>query len=418
MPNSTKTRAVSCLILPLLLILITLQASAVSGNLIVYSNNGDLVDNGNYDRWIKQFKKKYPSINKVSIIVARNYEVESIELFSNRSFGDVTMIPENIPKDVYPNYFEPLNELKLSQHVYFNDSWAYQGKEYGYSQGVSVEGLIYNKKIFKTLKLAVPQTLNELYTAAEVIAKAGITPLMLNIGSSWPLQQWDKAPIAIANDAGYYDKLLTNNRPFSTTGSYGKSLAIAHKFYQKGWAEKNIIEDNWDNSKTLFAEGKLAMYFLGGWAIPQLISKGINSDDVGFAPFPLTNNTPQIGLVNKDWGLAVSKFSRNKKAAKAWLKFLLTETDFADQSGFIPTDKRKKAKLVQMAEFQGYQPTMLQTQSPSFQFTRLTNMAGIDFMGGRYIRDILLSSNFEKSMQYWNRQWALALKNNDNTIEK
>ncbi len=387
--------------------------AAIKGDLVVYTNRGDLIDNGSFKKWIAAFKNKYPTFGDIKLKRSDNFEVESVKLFAARQYGDVTLIPENLPKDVYPNYFEPLNNLGLSKHLYFADAWAYQGKEYAYSQGVSVEGLVYNKAVFKKLGLDVPQTLTELYKAAAVLKQNGVTPLSLNIGSAWPLQQWDKAPVLIAGNANYYNEMLKNEAPYVKNGAFAQSLNIPFTFYQKGWSEDNIIDDNWENSKAQFVKGKAAMYFLGSWVIPQLIDKGLASKDVGFAPFPFTNNTKTVGLVNKDWGLGVSRYSKNKIAAKAWLKFLLTESDFADMSGFIPTDKRKKPNLRQMREFQSYQPEMIQAKSPSFQFIRLTNMAGIDFMRGGYIRNIILSSDFDMAINYWDRRWALALKNGD-----
>ena len=400
----------------LLLGIVSSAQAKVSGELTIVTNRGDLVDNGSYQRWVKEFKRKYPGMGKINLNRSDNYEVESVAMFQLREYGDVTLVPENLPKDLYPNYFVDLSNLEMSQHVYFDDAWAFDDEVYAFTQGVSVEGLVYNKLVFEQLNLKVPTTRSELFALAEKLDANGVTPLSMNVGAAWPLQQWDKAPVAIAEDGEYYESLLTLKSPFSKHSPYGQSLGIAHRFFKEGWIEDNIIENGWDKSKRAFIEGRSAMFFLGSWVIPQLMDLGMASEDIGFVPFPFSDKARPVGLINKDWGIAVSKYSKNQESAKAWIEFLFTETDYADVAGFIPTDKRRKTNLAQMREFQSLNPELVQAQSPSHQFIRLTNMAGIDFMRGTYIRDILLSTDFDRALAHWNKKWNLALVNqrNDN----
>lgn len=391
-------------------------AAQISGDITIVTNRGDLIDNGSYQRWIAEFKKQYPQVDKVTLKRSDNYEVESVAMFQLREYGDVTLVPENLPKDLYPNYFVPLNDLGLKNHMYFNDAWSFEGSDYAYTQGVSVEGLVYNKTVFARHNLTVPTSRTQLFELAAKLDSLGITPLTMNVGAAWPLQQWDKAPVAIAKDGDYYDTLLSTRSPFSSSSPYGQSLAIAHRFLKNGWVEDNIIEDGWNKSKSNFVEAKTAMFYLGSWVVPQLMDLGMSAQNIGFAPFPFTDEAKTTGLINKDWGIAVSKYSDNPETAKAWITFLFTQSDYADLAGFIPTDKRRESNLLQMQEFQSFNPTLIQAQSPSHRFIRITNMAGIDFMRGTYIRDILLSSDFERALRYWNNKWNLALANQNKIL--
>lgn len=47
--------------------------------------------------------------------------------------------------------------------------------------------------------------------------------------------------------------------------------------------------------------------------------------------------------LSNDYWLAVNKNSENKATAKAWIKFLIEESDLADELGFMPTLKTRES---------------------------------------------------------------------------
>lgn len=397
-------------ILSLMLITVPLQAQ-VSGHISVFTNRGDLVRNGSFKRWVAEFQSAYPG-TRVNVVLVERYAEEMAARFENRDYGDVILVPTDMPKEAYPKFFLPLDSLGLSDKVYFANSWAYEGKEYAYTQGVSAEGLIYNRRVFKAAGISEPPTtLSKFFEDCAAVKAAGATPFYLNVGAGWPLQQWDKAVMLLAGDGNYYQTMLDASSPFAPSQPYAQSLAIANKIFTDGYSEKDFVLDQWQVSKKAFASDKSAMFFLGSWAIPQLVEAGIPSRDVGFVPFPIDDSGEAKGILNFDWGIAVSRFSRNPETARTWIKFLLTRSDFADVSGFIPTVKSRRSGMRQLSEYMDTKPQVIQTAAYQNRFLRLANKAGMDFLGGSYIRDILLSPDFEGSMSYWNRRWRQARAN-------
>src|SRR5690606_34987485 len=179
-----------------------------------------------------------------------------------------------------------------------------------------------------------PTTLEELEAVAEVIKASGRIAIALNVGAGWPLQQWDKAAMVFANDGQYYDSMVSDPAPFANRKPYRQSLSVAKRLFERGYSEPDFVLDLWESSKRDFAEGRIAMFFLGSWVIPQLVGEGIPSTDIGFVPFPLDNSGQSVGILNYDWGIAVAKNSRNPATAKAWIRFLLSRSDFSDVAGF------------------------------------------------------------------------------------
>jgi len=399
-----------------ILVLLSVMFSAslhaqVSGPISVFTNRGDLIRNGSFKRWVREFTALHPEAS-VKVVLVERYGEEMAVRFENRDYGDVILVPTDMPKAAYPKFFLPLNGMKLSDKLYFADSWAYSGKEYAYTQGVSAEGLIYNKRVLKEVGYAKPPvTLSDFYALCEKIKAAGKTPIYLNVGAGWPLQQWDKAVMVLSEDGNYYEKMMEEASPFGKGKPYEQSMKIASTIFKNGYSEQDYVLDQWQDSKKQFSSNQSGLFFLGSWAIPQLIETGIASKDVGFVPFPMDDSGVSKGILNFDWGIAISRFTKNPRTAKAWLDFVLTRSDFADTSGFIPTVKKRRSGMPQLAEYMSYKPVVIQTVSYQNNFLRLTNKAGIDFMGGNYVRNILLSPDFEGSMRYWNKRWRQARAN-------
>ncbi|MNZ78092.1 Bacterial extracellular solute-binding protein [compost metagenome] len=76
------------------------------------------------------------------------------------------------------------------------------------------------------------------------------------------------------------------------------------------------------------ANGKIGAMVLGSWAIGQIQELATNPDDIAYMPFP-TNAAEVIMPLSDDYTLAISKHSKNKEAAKAWIEWFIKETDYS-----------------------------------------------------------------------------------------
>lgn len=385
--------------------------AAVSGEITFYSNRVDLVNNGSYARWVREFQALHPGA-RVRVEGIADYEAAMPKRFEARNYGDVMLVPRDMPRQTFPKYFVPLNNLQLQDKIYFADNWAYEGQHYAYTQGVIAEGLIYNKRLLSAAGLQqLPRTLDELLALAAQLKTAGKVPMALNLGAAWPLQQWDKATMALAGDGNYFATMIDDSQPFAPGKPYYQSLKIAHTLFSRDYSEPDFILNNWELSKRDFIANKTALFFLGNWVIPQLIESGMRSEDIGFIPFPFDNSGQPKAILNFDWGMAVSRYSKNPDTAKAWIEFIISQSNFADVAGFIPTHKSRSANMPQLAEYMAYNPQIIQVAPESNDFIRMANKAGMDFMRGHYIRNIVLSPDFEGSMAYWNKRWRQAKEN-------
>jgi len=392
-----------------------LQAGEVSGEITFYTNRTDLVQAGEFKNWVDQFKAKYPKVTDVKVVGMADYLGGLRPRMNSGDFGDVVLILPSIPSTQYKQFYEPLDDLGYKDKIYFPDEWKDKSSDvsYGISSGNSVEGLVYNKLALTKAGVTPPlKTLTGLYEAADQIKKADIIPFYINFGAQWPLQQVDKLPLLIAKDALVYEKMLDQDKPFSGADApYRKALTIFKTMIDKGWTEKDLMTNQWEDSKARVAQGKAAMYYLGNWVIPQVLTTGGGkAEDIGFMPIPVDDTGELKAMMGYDFAYAVSKFSKNKDTAKAFIKFMLEDSDFADKSGFIPTIKAREPGLAQLKEFMSYQPTIIPVKNNSPRFTEVGNRAKIDFYGGSYVQSVMLASNFEQALEQLDSRWNKARK--------
>ncbi|MDV7105106.1 extracellular solute-binding protein [Vibrio sp. TH_r3] len=383
----------------------------VKGTITFFSNRTDLVQRGVYDRYEEEFKKLYPNVKEVKVVAFADYSDGIRPRMNTGDYGDLVLILPSVPKKQYDNFYEPLNDLYTEDEVYFYDAWKTQDKVYGISMGNSVEGLVYNKDVLKEAGVEVPlKTLDDLYAAAGKIKANGSIPFYINFGAQWPLQQWDKFPILVEGNDGVYEKMLTQDNAFSGNTAYTQSLKVLKTLIDNGWTEQDLMTNSWEDSKNMIANGKAAMYYLGNWVIPQVITAGADPENIGFMPIPSDNSGQLKAQMNHDWGYAVSKHSNNKETAKAYLKFLLEGSDFDEVAGFIPPIKSKQPALPQLTEYMSYEPIVIQTPTSSSTFIEVTNRSKIDFYSGGYIQDVMMSQDFERALEKLDSRWNRAKK--------
>lgn len=382
----------------------------VKGEITFYTNRTDLIESGVYDRYTKEFRAKYPAVTSVKVIGFADYKGGLRPRMNTGDYGDVVLILPSVPSEQYSNFYEAL-DMYTEDQIYFYDAWSDAGTPYGISMGNSVEGLVYNKDVLAEAGVEVPiKTLSAFYAASAKIAAKGKIPLYVNFGAQWPLQQWDKFPVVAEGDSGVYEKMLTQEKPFSDGSAYYQSLSLLKKMIDNGWTEKDLMTNSWEESKSLLAEGDVGMFYLGNWFIPQVIDRGIASEKLGFMPIPADDSGVLKAQMNHDWGYAVSKKSKNKATAKAYIQFILEDSDFDKVAGFIPTIKSRDPSLPQLNEYMGYKPKVIQNPKNSSTFIEVTNRSQIDFYSGGYVQDVITSKDFEASLEKLDSRWKRAKK--------
>lgn len=394
-----------------------INADEVKGSIVFYTHWTNYITSGDMDRWEAEFKALYPNVEDIDVQGIATYAETMATRMATGEYGDVLEVATALTNEELGDFLLPLNDMGLDDQFYFADRWAHEGNSYAYTFGVNAEGVVYNKDAFAKAGITeIPQTLSEFYAAAEKLKAAGITPVVTNLGSGWPVTVFDGLASAISGSPNFFSEMVDDTTPFAADHPYGQSLSILRTLIDKGLVEQDLTGDHWQESKGWMASGEAAMWVLGNWSINQIIDEGavlanvegFSGEKIGFFPLPYDDSGVTNANSGPDWAMAVSNKSQNPVLAKAWVDFLLTKSDLSQIAGFIPGYKGLEPTLPQLAEFNSYEPNLIGQNPSSSEFTEAKNLIG--FENGAGTRDLMNQKDFAAAITALNDRWVKAVE--------
>lgn len=307
----------------------------VSGEITVLTQRTDIVDTVFKD-YAAKFNEKYPKV-KVNFQALSDYEGQITVRMNSNDYGDVLLLPTSIPLKDTPEFFEPLGDLaELGKEYIGLEERAVDGKAYGIPTAVNFSGILYNKKVFADAGVTTaPKTPSEFMDALKKIKEKGdAVPLYTNYADSWPLTQWESVLTTVAGSVDYVNVDQPNTDENFVPGKPHYELyKVMYDAAKEGLIEADPTTTNWEASKADMANGKIGAMVLGSWAIGQVQGLAANPDDIAYMPFP-TNASEVIMPLADDYTIGISKHSKNKEAAKAWIEWFIKESGYpTEQAG-------------------------------------------------------------------------------------
>jgi raffinose/stachyose/melibiose transport system substrate-binding protein len=201
------------------------------------------------------------------------------------------------------------------------------GKVYGFPL-MDISGawmIVYNKRIFERLGLAVPTTYSQFKGLCAKIRKAGVTPVYECLSDGWHHALWfpelggrfeQLAP-------GLSDKLNANESTFAKNKNMLTALRQVKELVELGYFGEDYASNAYADTEKNMASGKYAMT-IGSLSLPSKIEAsfpGSRRSDFGFFVIPLADN--QVLNVNP---AMPTKFiyskSKHVAAARKYIAFL------------------------------------------------------------------------------------------------
>ena len=309
----------------------------IKGDITVITQRTDIVDTVFQD-YAKEFNKKYPNVN-VEFEALTDYGGEIMPRMNTKEYGDVLLIPVQIPIENIPDYFEPLGKLDEMKEEYRGvEERAVDGTVYGIPIAVTYTGIVYNKAVFAEAGIEeLPSTPDEFITALQKVKdNTDAIPMYTNYGAGWPLTQWEGTITTVAGDVAYYNQVMPKEKsPFDPGKPHYELYKVMYDAAEKGLIEKDPLTTDWEASKVMMNNGEIATMVLGSWAIEQIEEAGEHAEDIGYMPFP-TNADKVIFPLGADLNITVNKNSEHKDAALAWLDWFINDSGYAvEQAGGI-----------------------------------------------------------------------------------
>lgn len=182
-------------------------------------------------------------------------------------------------------------------------------------------GILYNKDIFEEHGWTIPNTWEELIALCDEMEQEGVQPFYFGFKDTWTcLAPWN----AMAVDLAPADTAKQVNRGETTfTEEYRE---VAEKYLELlDYGPDDPFAYNYNDACTAFARGEAAMYPIGSYAIPQILSVNPDMNIDSFvmpASSSTDGNTLNSGI---DLQFCVAADCENKEAAYEVLDFLLAD---------------------------------------------------------------------------------------------
>ena len=206
---------------------------------------------------------------------------------------------------------------------------------YGVPYVANAAGILYNRAMFQEHGWEIPENWEELMILCQEIQSEGILPFYFGFKDIWTcLAPWN----AIAVDLAPADTAKQVNRGNTTFSAEYRELSEKYLELLK-YGPDDPFAYGYNDACTAFARGQSAMYTIGSYAIPQILSVNPNLNLDSFvmpANSDKAANTLNSGI---DLQFCVTADCKNKEAAYEVLDFLYEDKNiqkYIDAQNSIP----------------------------------------------------------------------------------
>lgn len=214
---------------------------------------------------------------------------------------------------------EPLDDIIADVKSDFKSAdllpWTVDGKVYAIKMIDDPTFIYYRKSLFQAAGITTPPTtIDELINVSKKLSNGKVKGIYLGPDSAtsalYHIAVWSTGGDVLSADHTH----VTFN-----TERVAEAYLKIHQWNTSGSVLPDAPTFWWDPSS--FIQGTVAMQWCGLWAMPG-IKKSAIGDDFDVFPFPAFDSQGKPATVDGGWAEMVSAKSKNKDAAKAYVKEL------------------------------------------------------------------------------------------------
>ena len=227
--------------------------------------------------------------------------------------------------DVKQSYIDILENLEITP----------KDGTYGVPYVANAAGILYNKDMFEEHGWGIPESWSELIDLCEEIQAEGILPFYFGFRDTWTcLAPWNSLAVDLA-PADTCQQVNAGETTFSE-----EYVEVAEKCLELvSYGPEDPFAYGYNDACTAFANGESAMYPIGSYAVPQILSVNPEMNIDSFVT--PGNDDPSKNTLNSgvDLMFAVTAECENKEAAYEVLDFLMADENiqaYIDDQNAVP----------------------------------------------------------------------------------
>lgn len=362
----------------------------VTGKLTVVHERTDLEYELN--ELVAQFEKEYPGIDIELEVISDYHKIMNIRFVGGEAPDCCIMGFSTIPKESWPDYLLPLNDLDLQ--VQGQDTYKIGDNIYGYSQSTSYGCFMYNKQLWDEAGITeMPATLDELIVALEKLAAIdGVIPMTSQYKTTWATRRWIANYVgAFLEGSNWYNWAAETDDPLNNE-LVVNALSAFRTMYKKGLLDPDLMSSDWDLQASDFAAGTIGTYNAGTYAYATMCALGFPGDDIGFFPYPNPDGSGEnICIVTTDYAMVVNKETKYPEAAKIWVDWYTRH--FADAVGLVSPLVDEPCNIKGINEVLESDCAFLIEDTINDKALAIKNLSSFDF--GTYVQEYLIVEDDE-----------------------
>lgn len=227
--------------------------------------------------------------------------------------------------DIKQSYLDILENLEITP----------KDGAYGVPYVANAAGILYNKDMFEEHGWEIPESWGELIDLCEEIKAEGILPFYFGFRDTWTcLAPWNSLAVDLA-PADTCQRVNAGETTFSE-----EYVEVAEKCLELvSYGPEDPFAYGYNDACTAFASGESAMYPIGSYAVPQILSVNPEMNIDSFVTpgnDDASKNTLNSGV---DLMFAVTAECENKEAAYEVLDFLMEDANiqaYIDDQNAVP----------------------------------------------------------------------------------
>nr|WP_294464464.1 extracellular solute-binding protein [uncultured Sellimonas sp.] len=269
---------------------------------------------------------------------------------------------------------------------------------YGIPYVANAAGVLYNREMFEEHGWKIPETWDELKSLCDEIQSEGIMPFYFGFKDTWTcLAPWNSMAVELA-PADLCKQVNKGEATFSD--GYRE---VAEKYLELlNYGPEDPFAYGYNDACTAFANGESAMYPIGSYAVPQILS--VNPDmNIDSFVMPASDtkdgNTLNSGV---DLMFAVTADCKNKEAAYEVLDFLYEDENiqaYIDDQNAIPC---KEGDFTLASELDGMTEYIESGNMTDYQDHYYPSEMAVDAQ----IQTFLINKDVDAFLKKFDSDWA------------
>ncbi len=401
-----------------------LTAAAISASVFLSGCSGDAGKDGVTTVTMLQYKPEaVKAFEKIEQLFNETHDDIQLKIESPNEAMTVLktrLIREDYPDIVgiggdmnYSNFldadlFEDISDIEIIDTI--NPAYLKTEKElellpkegvYALPYAANAAGILYNKDMFEQNGWEIPETWSEFIALCEEIKKSGTDPLYLGYKDTWAcLAPWNALAVGLASS----DVCSSVNAGRTTFAAEYAEVADKIKVLLD-YAEPNPNAYSYNDACTAFARGQSAMYPIGSYAVPQILS--VNPDmNIDSFTFP-ANENEQDNVLNSgiDLHFSVMKGTKNKEAVYEVLRFLFDDETvqiYLDDQGGIPC---KQGDFALPSFLDGMEQYIKDGRMSDYHDHHYPSEMSVDAMIQTYLMD-KNDNSAQQFLERFDKEWA------------